>query len=220
MARQPFRPRDKDTPFEIGSAVIEEVPELAALVGRIAINWAGVEVQLSLVLSSMLGVDNSAAVAVFLSLRNHRAQRDALRAAAAVSLSDEEREIFDLILSSHEELNKQRNDVVHCVWGRCASAPDGILWSSQQNHALMLVRDYHMSDTGQLTHDSRLSNMTKDLFVVRYTDLEALNSSVTTLERTIGSFQAYLRYKGTTAGDWCYEQLQAFRSRHEGPSDG
>jgi hypothetical protein len=207
MKRQPYLPGYKGSPVQIGASLIERLPRLAEFVGRIAINWSGVEVQLSLVLGSMLGVENSAAVAVFLSLRNHRAQRDGLRAAADKTLNDEDREILEAILARHEELDGQRNSVVHGIWGLSEATPDGIIWSSQQSHANMLITDYRMSITGQLTHDSRVANITKDLFVVRLNDLAALNRDIMALDRSIGSFHAYLRYKGDSAGRHAYEEL-------------
>lgn len=54
----------------------------------------------------------------------------------------------------------------------------------------MLITDYHMSTTGQLTNDSRVANMTKDLFVVRLDDLAALNRDIMALDRSVGSFHA------------------------------
>ena len=193
--------------MSIGASIIENSPRLAELVGRIAINWSGVEVQLALALGSMLGVQNSAAVAVFLSLRNHRAQRDALRAAASRALSGEVAEIFDAILSRHEELDKQRNQSIHCVWGKSDVTPDGIVWSSQQDHANMLITAYHLEQTSQLTHESSTYNMTKDLFVARYADLEQLNEAIKALDRTIGNFHAYLRYRTELAGQNAYRSL-------------
>jgi hypothetical protein len=207
MARQPFLPTYQGKPAAIGASVIEEVPRLAELVGRIAINWSGVEVQLSLALGSMLGVENAAAVAVFLSLRNHRAQRDALRAAADKSLSEGDAEIFEALLARHAELDKQRNDVVHCVWGKSEATPDGILWSSQQDHANMLITAYHLEQTGQLTYETTTHNMTKDLFVIRYADLEELNKTIIALDHSIMNFHAYLRYRSQVAGQNAYRAL-------------
>lgn len=207
MRRQPFLPTYEGSSLQIGASLIERIPRLAEVVGRIAINWSGVEVQLSLVLGSMLGVENAAAVAVFLSLRNHRAQRDALRAAADKTLTDEDREILEAILARHEELDGQRNNVVHGIWGLSEATPDGIVWSSQQSHANMLITDYHMSTAGQLSNDSRVANMTKDLFVVRFDDLASLNQDIMALDRSVGSFHAYLRYRDDAAGRHAYQEL-------------
>jgi hypothetical protein len=70
MARQPFLPTYAGTPTCIGSSMIEQMPRLAQIVGRIAVNWSGVDLQMSLILGSLVGVENEAAVAVFLSLKN------------------------------------------------------------------------------------------------------------------------------------------------------
>ena len=80
MARQPFNPTYSGTPIAMAPSMIDEMPRLAQLVGRIAVNWTGVDLQMALLLGSLIGVENEAAVAVFASLRNHRAQRDALSA--------------------------------------------------------------------------------------------------------------------------------------------
>lgn len=208
VKRQPLLPTYVDAPVEIGAAVIEKTSRLAELIGRIAINWSGVEVQLSLALGSMLGVENPASVAVFLSLRNHRAQRDALRAAGDKALAGEIAEIFAAILARHDELDSQRNSAVHKIWGIAHGPPDGIIWSSQQNHANMLIMDYHMEKAGTLTHETRLANMKKELFTVRYADLEELNRDILGLDRVVGRFHAYLRYSGEPAGRHALKELR------------
>jgi len=191
----------------MGPDLIETLPKVAELVGRIAINWSGVDLHLSLALGSLLGVESAAAVAVFLSLRNHRAQRDALRAASEKTLTGDLKELFDAILKVHEELDKQRNDVVHCVWGRSEATPDGIIWSSLQNHANMLINDYHLEKTGKLLAEDRPTQITKDYFVVKYRDLEVLNSEVIALARAVRSFHAHFRYQNEAAGTSAYSDL-------------
>jgi hypothetical protein len=207
MARQPFLPMYKDAPSSMGPDLIEGLPKVAELVGRIVINWSGVELQLSLALGSLLGVESAAAVAVFLSLRNQRAQRDALRAASEKTLTGDLKEIFSAILKIHEELDKQRNDVVHCVWGRSEATPDGIIWSSLNDHANMLINDYHLEQTGQLRAEDRPEQIAKDYFVVRLRDLENLNREIIALARAVANFHVHLRYGNEPAGTNAYTGL-------------
>jgi hypothetical protein len=207
MARQPFLPTYKDAPSQMGPDLIETLPKVAELVGRIAINWSGVELHLSLALGSLLGVESTAAVAVFLSLRNHRAQRDALQAAAEKTLTGELKELFDAILHVHKELDKQRNDVVHCVWGRSEATPDGIIWSSLQDHANMLINDYYLERTGSLVAEDRPAQITKNYFVFRYYDLEKLNSEIIMLGDAVRNFHAHFRYQNQPAGTSAYRDL-------------
>ena len=209
MARQPFLPTYTGTPVSIASFSIEELPKLAELVGRITVNWSGVDLQMSLLLGSLLGVENEAAVAVFLSLRNHRAQRDALTAAAEKCLDGELKEGFDALVAIHRRLDKQRNDVVHGVWGKGQATPDGIVWSSMQDHANMLIRDYHNFTPGNESPEyDRAHAITKDLFAVKYSDLEALNEDVIVFAQSIGHFHGHLRYQNHVAGD---NALKSFR---------
>jgi hypothetical protein len=207
MARQPFLPLYKDAPTSMGPDLIETLPKVAELVGRIAINWSGVELQLSLALGSLLGVESTAAVAVFLSMRNQRAQRDALRAASEKTLTGDLKELFDAILKVHEELDKQRNEVIHCVWGRSESTPDGIIWSSLNDHANFIINDYHLEKLGKLEAADRVYRMTKDYYVVRYRDLEALNSDIIALAHAVGNFHVHLRYQNEPAGTNAYGDL-------------
>lgn len=201
MARQPFLPQYKDKPTSMGADIIERMPKVAELVGRITINWSQVDLQLSLTMGSLLGVENKASVAVFLSLRNNRAKRDSLEAAAEMALSEELQKIFKAILKVHSLFDKQRNDIVHGVWGISEATPDGVIWSSLQDHANMLITDYHMEQTGTLTSSSRTENMLKDYYVARYKDMENLNSNIIALARLIGNFHAHLRYKDHVAGE-------------------
>jgi hypothetical protein len=183
--------------------VIEQMPQLAQLVGRITVNWSGVDLQMSLLLGSLLGVENEAAVAVFLSLRNHRAQRDALSAAAERRLDGKLKQGFDALIAIHSRLDKQRNDVVHAVWGRAEKTPDGIVWCSLQDHANMLIRDYHNVRPGYTPPQpfDRAHEIMKDCYVVFYRDLEELNSSIISLAEAVGHFHGHLRYAAELPGE-------------------
>jgi hypothetical protein len=211
MARQPFNPQYTGTSWAIAPHMIDEMPRLAQLVGQICVNWTGVDMQMGLLLGSLLGVENEAAVAVFLSLRNNRAQRDALVAAAERRLSLDLKQGFDALLAAHSRLDKQRNDVVHGVWGRAERTPDDLIWCSLQDHSNALIRDNHAIRPGEKPKPGydRTANMTKDVFFARYADLEELNGSIRTLAQVAGTFHVYLRYSGHPAGDHAHEQFFA-----------
>ena len=201
MARQPFHPQYTNSPTQMAPSLIENMPKLAELIGRITINWSGVDLQLSLLLGSLLGTNSPGAVAVFLSLRNNRSKRDVLEAAANKCLPPELIIGFNTIVDSHKELDKQRNDVVHGVWGIAPKIPDGIIWSSLQNHANMLINDYHLESNGMLSSIDRPSSITRDYSYYRYSDLEELNSSIMLLGEAIQNFHVFLRYREQPAGE-------------------
>lgn len=193
----------------MASFVIEQMPEVAQIVGRITVNWSGVDLQMSLLLGSLIGVENEAAVAVFLSLKNHRAQRDALIAAADRRIKGELRLGFDALIAIHKRLDKQRNDVVHGVWGIAEKTPDGIIWSSLQDHANMLIRDYHNFRPGNSPKLDRAHEITKDCFVIRYSDLEELNEFILSFVQAIGHFHSHLRYPDQPAGEAALKEFHA-----------
>ena len=73
----------------------------------------------------------------------------------------------------------------------------------------MLITDYHQEKAGTLTSEGRVFNMTEDLFVVWFRDLEELNKSITALDRAIGNFRAYQRCDGQLAGAHSYRELKS-----------
>lgn len=87
----------------------------------------------------------------------------------------------------HSELDKQRNHVAHGVWGRSEATPDGIIWSSPQDHANMTINAYHR-EVDRPSYEEMTTHITKDLFVVRYRAQEELNAAIRTLARAVGNF--------------------------------
>jgi hypothetical protein len=89
------------------------------------------------------------------------------------------------------------------VWGTSDKAPDGIIWSSLQDHANMLIRDYHTFRSGHTPPApvDRAHEITKDCYIVLYRDLEELNTSILSLADATRNFHAYLRYMDEIAGE-------------------
>jgi hypothetical protein len=207
MSRQPFLPTYKDSPVMYGVEMVERLPQLASLVGRCAANWTMVESQMALTMGSLLGVENAASVAVFTSLRNSRAQREAIEAAAKVSLTVDLQDIFSALLNVHKSLDSQRNDVIHGVWGNSEAIPDAAIWISLQNYAVSHIAIYHRE--GKIQGDEHSYLMTKDLFVWPYQDIESLIRDIISIGRAIGNFHAHLRYRDNSAGAYALQALCA-----------
>jgi len=211
MARQPFLPQHAGKPTVVGESLVASMPRLAQLIGCITANWTGVDLHLALTLGSLVGVENPAAVAVFTALRNSRAQRDAVEAAAEVALREDPRlpEVFSAIMALHRRLDSMRNAIVQGIWGQSPKIPDAVIWTSLQDHAKMLITDYHKSETKQLRAETRAADMTQDYFVYSYADIEALNADIGSLVRIIRNFHAHLRYRDKPAGQNALKHLLA-----------
>jgi hypothetical protein len=85
MSRQPLNYVRRKAKFRVPANALSERLELAALIGECIAVWSRVEAQLAILLSSIMKTETGIAAAVFLSIRNSRAQREALDAAAQVA---------------------------------------------------------------------------------------------------------------------------------------
>lgn len=184
----------------------DPAPRISELIGKCASAATGVETQLSLCMGSMLGVENAASVAVYLTLRNAAARREALKAAAANSLTDEEQEIFRAHMVIYERLDSNRNDIVHGMWGTIYGEPDASLWCSTKHYATWHITDYHKSAVGNLTGEWRQEQFQK-CFYWPHSDIERIIGELISLARCLTQFHSYLRYKGQIQGDAALAQL-------------
>jgi hypothetical protein len=193
-------------PTVVGPGVVREMPELGTLIGEIASAWSYVELHLALLMASMLGVENKAAIAVFTTMRNHRAQRDALNAAASVALSEEKLEVFRALFNLHRQYDGQRNDVVHGVWGRSDAIPDAAIWESTNTHACMIAESYRLEGTPR-TQEEHVAHQCRGYYVYRFDDLRALRADIETLETMIRNLHVWIRYDGRSAGETARHRL-------------
>src|SRR5262249_43640514 len=128
MPRQPLMYVKPNTKVRFAANALGERPELAALVGECIALWSQVEAQISVLLSAIMKAETAITAAVFLSIRNSRAQREALTAAAEIGLSGRELEMFRAIAIVYQSLDSQRADLAHGVFAVGEDIPDGILW--------------------------------------------------------------------------------------------
>lgn len=99
MPRQPFLPRYQNADFRFGVRHIQSVPDIAQRVGQCIMLWSYVDVQMAMLLSAIMKVDTEPAAAIFLALRNARAQREVMIAAAQSVLSSETLEAFEAVMN-------------------------------------------------------------------------------------------------------------------------
>jgi hypothetical protein len=206
MAKQPFLPTHRGKDTAVGLGVLENNPTLAALVGRCAFAWTWVDLHLALAMGSLLGVDNKASVAVFASLRNSRAQRDALKAAANTVLKGEMSEVFAAILNIHSTLDKARNDIVHGVWGASTKLQYAAIWTSLQDMATQTIESYHQENLPR-DPEEVVIRMVRDYFVYPLADIEKTVSEIQALAGLIANFHVQHRYHGRPAAEEALRQL-------------
>jgi hypothetical protein len=104
--------------------VLEEKPDLAILVVKIFAVWASIERRLSVLLVRLLGADAVPAHAIFSILQTQSLQTKALEAAAKSTLSADDMDIFNAVLTVTNGVQKTRNRLAHWSWGKCVERPE------------------------------------------------------------------------------------------------
>jgi hypothetical protein len=205
MPRQPFLPRYAAAPYEIGPGSLDARPELAALIGRCIGLWSEVELRMALIMAALLKANTEPAVALYLSIKNARVQKDALRAVAATTLNDDERLTFSAVLNVFGSIESERDALAHGIFGVSAEIPDGVLWSTTSDQASFLVKEVRSrmaKDGWTATPDA---NLRKSLFVYRKSDLELLYENIDRLDNMLFKLLIYLLGPDLNAGE--YRQL-------------
>jgi hypothetical protein len=111
------------------------MPKVAELVGRCIMCWSHVQFQMGIFLSSMMGTNSEASVAIFLSLQNARARRDVLVATANACMKEDDKELFEAFMTVYQSLDAQRADLAHGLFSHSDDIPNGAMWASAQDQA-------------------------------------------------------------------------------------
>lgn len=205
MTRHRFRYKE-GMHYNVGPGALAERPRLAALVAQCAAMWSEIELQMSLTLGAILHASGAGAVAVFLSLRNARAQRDALSAAAHATLSGEALAAFDALLVVHKSLDGERNDLVHGLYGTSNDMPEVVLWIAQDVCANWLISVYEAEYRGGYKEHPHIG-LRANLFYYREKDLEETLSRLTELQRAAFLMHGYLQPRDPKPSDELLREL-------------
>lgn len=207
ISKSPRKPLNRSYPHAkvvIGVGYIEDRPKAAALVGKIVTSWADIEVQCARLLSELMNTNIPESAAVFGSLRNSRAQSDALTAVAEITLSHKDLLLFNAYLKRKAALEKERNDLAHGCFGVSVSIPDHIIWVSQTDFLNFTVAQ-SSGKNGLTLHDR--------LFVYELGTLERIASEISQFYSQLGLFIGYLRAGKEGNSVFCKEQYVKLSSQ-------
>jgi hypothetical protein len=194
--------------YSVGPGALAHRPVHAALIAQCIVIWSDIELQFSLTLGAILNTSSIGAVAVFLSLRNSRAQRDALAAAARAVLTPETLEVFEALLIVHKSLEGERNDLAHGLFGSSDSIPDAVLWTPLDEHARWLTSVYQSEYSGQYQSDPH-EGLRKSLFYYREKDLRGLLDRLTELQRAAFLMHGFLQPRTPAPSGELLHELRA-----------
>jgi hypothetical protein len=165
-------------------------------------------------LSAIMKAETGVTAAVFLSIRNSRAQREALTAAAQIGLKDRSRELemFSAIAIVYQSLDGQRADLAHGIWALSEELPDSVLWVDSKDFTRRNVENWgdiaKMSPLGGVVGKKGLDDqMQEDLFVYRQEDISALRDEIKDFWMAAFIFTAYLRLPTSEIGEQQFQKL-------------
>jgi hypothetical protein len=177
--------------------------KMAEAVGRCIMLFSYVDWQMALVLAAVMKADSEASVAIFLTLRNARAQRDVLIAASEMTLFDREKEAFDAILSVYGSLQAQRADIAHGIFGLAPEAEDEAAWIETKDLSKHWLDNFHRQGTllselglGPDEKEQReQERLVQHSSVYKVTDLARLARDIKELWEASFYFYMHLRYR-------------------------
>lgn len=207
MPRQPFLPQYQNAEFRFGIRHIKSIPDIAQGVGECIMLWSYVDLQMAMLLASILKTDTEPAAAMFLALKNARAQREVMIAAAKATLQDEALEAFEAVMNVYRGLSAQRADLAHGLFTVCKEISEGALWTSTTDHAKGTLQI--LANIGDENYKVALQNLKRDTFVYKIDDLERLYEQVAELWHAVFNLASYITHPRSSLTVGLFHQLCA-----------
>ncbi len=171
-------------------------PELIGIIGECLMLWPEAELEAALLLANLMKAETDATISVYSKLRRSVSRREALKAAAEVSLDERDLQLFEAVLSVYSRVEADRNDLAHGCFGTSFDIPDGLLWIEQQHFARILTKNKTMTLwDGESTQRIRpYSEFEPYIFVYKQNDLAYIRKDIEELIMTMKMFNGYLSW--------------------------
>jgi hypothetical protein len=202
--RQKLQPRYPGAKVIFGVGALEHRQECAVVISRSVIYWTYVESTLANLLSFMLKAQTEPAVEMFLSLRNARAKTDALEAVAELTLAPEPAayEMYQAIMRYKDAVEKERNHLVHGIFGISSAVQNGVIWMSTADYTTHTSKSRLFGLTSELE-----TSFLKKLFVYELGDIETVAREIENVQNQIQRFISYLAISHEGRRNEIYGQL-------------
>jgi hypothetical protein len=176
-------------PIEFNADALEQRPKLAVAIARVSTEWADIEVELGLLLGTMLHTGARTGVAMYLALRGSGTIReDVLIAAAAKTLPKNMQLELEVLLDQVGKRGKERNKVVHCLWGTSPKFVDALINCPPDN----LVQEVYSADglvrVSELTEFNPGPDFVGNLMVYKAKCFAAIHSRLSTTVSHLRTF--------------------------------
>ncbi len=193
MSRQPFKSKFPGARVDFGPEHLETRPEAVSLIAQCIAGWTEVEVQTARTLARMLRANSEPAIALYFTLANERAKREALTAIADYVFAPEDRALFDAIMTAKRSVEKQRNDIAHGLFGVTPADTQGVAWISTSDRIRNIVEiDRVFAATPDEIGAEPRYVLSAHASFYTLDDLRALLDEVVAMHRVIHSFGDYI----------------------------
>ena len=152
--------------------------------------WPFVELDIALLLGMLLGSRSDAALAMFSTMRQMRLQRDAIQAAAGVTLEEKDQDLIEACLAVANSASSARDDLVHGMWGVTRKLPDALLWVEIKHVAPWNTESLlKEANPDRPTHD----DLARRFFVYTRGDLEEVRAQIAIARHVIFALVGHVR---------------------------
>jgi len=191
MARQPVSKKHPETGLAVGHGHenLRLRPKAASLIAECIAAWSEVEFHMGRLLATMLHADSEPTIALYFTLANERAKREAMFAIGEFTLSAKDRDLFQLIMKAKESASKHRTALAHGLYCLVADEPDGIGWISTKDRIKHWSEAHNAEKTlGYANH----SSVREFIGVYTLDDLTAILDEIIAVSYVIIHLNLYL----------------------------
>jgi hypothetical protein len=189
MPRQKLlRTKHKAALPTFGPETLEDRPKAAALIARIIGISSEIDAAVAFLMGRMMKANTAPAMALYLSLRNARAQADALNAVARVVLNDPDRELFAALMSLRSGSDNERDALAHGRFGEAPAITEGVVWVDSFDYLQYELR----VEAANAVTEADMQWFRERMFVYEVADLERIARASEALYHSIRSFTGYL----------------------------
>jgi hypothetical protein len=159
-------------------------------------SWSYVDWAMAGLLAALMKANSEASVAIFLTLRNARTQRDVLVAAAEMTLTEADRKTFDAIMLIYSSLQSQRADLAHGIFGAIPGGKDNeIPWIETKHLSKDWIDRFHNPKNKDM-HQQQDDNLIQErhTYIYKLADLERLEIEIIQLWGVAFAFTSHLNF--------------------------
>jgi len=204
MPRQPLSRKKPNACIELGPGFLTD--EAATLIGHCAALWSEVDLQYARVLAALLGSRTEPAVSIFQAIRRTNLQTIVLTAAAEATLPEKEIYLFIALRSVGDQLEGERNDLMHGLFGRSGDLPDCVLWIEAKKRVQHMVEVNKKWASGSISA-ADYRELVNHVSVYTLKDLRQLRSAMEEHHRAVHDFASLVAAADTTEREGLYRRL-------------